>query len=61
MTKQLEAAPKFSNEAAEQAFWEMHDSTEYVDWTKAQRVVLSNLMRTTKTISLCFRRHAYLG
>ncbi len=59
MTRQLEAVPKFSNEAAEQAFWETHDSTEYVDWTKAQRVVLPNLKPTTKSVSLRFRQHAH--
>lgn len=52
MSKPLKAVPKFVNEAAEQAFWETHDSTEYVDWTKAQRVVLPNLIPTTKMISL---------
>jgi len=30
MSKPLKAVPKFANEAAEQAFWETHDSTEYV-------------------------------
>lgn len=52
MSKPLKAVPKFANEEAEQAFWETHDSTEYVDWTKAQRVVLLNLKPTTKTISI---------
>ena len=28
------------------------DSTDYLDWTKAQRIVLPNLKPTTKTISL---------
>jgi hypothetical protein len=35
----LKPMPKFSNEAEEQAFWGKHDSTDYLDWTKAQRVV----------------------
>jgi len=52
MSKPLKAVPKFANEAAEQAFWETHDSTEYVDWTKSQRVVLPNLKPTTMNISL---------
>ena len=52
MSKQLKLIPKFANEAAEQAFWRKHDSTDYVDWTKAQRVVLPNLKPTTKVISL---------
>ena len=43
MSKQLKTVPKFANESEEQAFWEKHDSTDYLDWTKAQRVVLPNL------------------
>jgi hypothetical protein len=36
----LKTPPKFKNEAAERAFWESHDSSEYVDWSRAQRVQL---------------------
>jgi predicted DNA binding CopG/RHH family protein len=57
MNKQLKSLPKFANEADENLFWETHDSTEYVDWTKAQRVVLPNLKPTTKTISLRLPQH----
>jgi len=57
MSKQLKAVPHFTNEAEEQAFWEKHDSTDYLDWTKAQRVVLPNLKPTTKTISLRLPQH----
>lgn len=57
MNKQLRIAPKFANEAEERAFWEAHDSTDYLDWTKAQRVVLPNLKPTTKTISLRLPQH----
>jgi predicted DNA binding CopG/RHH family protein len=44
--------PKFKNEDAEREFWETHDSTEYVDWKKSQRLVMPNLKPTMKTISL---------
>lgn len=44
--------PKFKNEDAEREFWAAHDSTEYVDWSRAERVTLSNLKPSTKTISL---------
>ena len=27
--------PKFADEAQERAFWESHDSTEHLDWSKA--------------------------
>lgn len=43
MSKQLKAVPKFANEAEESAFWEKHDSADYLDWTKAQWVVPPNL------------------
>ena len=43
MNKQLKVVPKFSNEAEERAFWEKHDSADYLDWTKAKCVVLPNL------------------
>ncbi|MDM3871049.1 BrnA antitoxin family protein [Porticoccus sp. W117] len=44
--------PKFKNEAEERAFWEEHDSSEYVDWTQALSVAMPNLKPSTKTISL---------
>jgi predicted DNA binding CopG/RHH family protein len=44
--------PQFENEAQEQAFWSAHDSTEYVDWSKAQRVTLGRLKPSTQTISI---------
>ncbi len=33
-------------------FWSSHDSTEYVDWRKAKRAVLSNLKPSVRTISI---------
>ena len=44
--------PKFRTEAEERAFWESHDSSDYVDWKKAQLVAMPNLKPSTKTISL---------
>ncbi len=57
MNKNIKPIPEFANEAEEQAFWQKRDSTEYLDWTKAQRVVLPNLKPTTKTISLRLPQH----
>ena len=57
MSKQLKPLPKFANEAEERSFWENHDSSEYMDWSKAQRVVLPKLKPTTKTISLRLPQH----
>lgn len=50
--KQLKTIPEFSNEDEERQFWAVHDSTEYVDWSKAQRAVFPNLKPSTESISL---------
>ena len=44
--------PTFKNEDQEREFWSKEDSTTYVDWEGAKRVVLPNLKPTQKTISL---------
>jgi predicted DNA binding CopG/RHH family protein len=44
--------PHFENEAQEQEFWSSHDSTEYVNWQKAQHVTLGQLKPSTQTISI---------
>lgn len=44
--------PKFKNEDVERKFWATHDSTEFVNWEKAEKVVLPNLKPSIKTISL---------
>jgi predicted DNA binding CopG/RHH family protein len=36
----------------EREFWETQDSTDYVDWSKAQRVRLPNLKPSSAAISL---------
>lgn len=51
MTK-LKKIPEFSSEQEEREFWETHDSSEYLDLSKAQKAVLPNLKPSTKTISL---------
>ena len=50
--KNLKPIPKFKNEKEERKFWMTHDSTEYVDWSKARKVVFTNLKPTYKSISL---------
>ncbi len=50
--KELKKIPKFKNEDEEMEFWAKHDSTEYVDWEKAEEAVFPNLKPTTKTISI---------
>lgn len=46
------SVPKFKNEAEERKFWEKNDSSERLDWSKAERLVMPNLKPSTKTISL---------
>jgi len=43
---------KFKSENKERAFWAKHDSTEFIDWRKARKVVLPNLRPSVKTISI---------
>ena len=51
--KKLKAIPKFKNEDEERKFWASHDSTEYVDWSKAvKNPFFPNLKPSTETISL---------
>ena len=35
--------PVFADEAEERRFWEIHDSTDYVDWSTAELVRMANL------------------
>lgn len=44
--------PEFESEAEERAFWESHDSSDYVDWNQARHASFSSLKPSTKTISL---------
>jgi predicted DNA binding CopG/RHH family protein len=44
--------PQFRDEAEERAFWEAHDSSDYLDWSTAERVRLPNLKPSTQSISL---------
>ena len=44
--------PKPKSEQAEREFWANKDSSEYLDWRKARRVVFPELRPSLKTISL---------
>jgi predicted DNA binding CopG/RHH family protein len=48
----MKKIPKFKSEEAERTFWAKADSTDYVDWNKAERVVFPKLKPSVKTISL---------
>ena len=50
--KKQKKIPEFKSESDESEFWSKKDSTEYIDWSKAERVVLPELKPTTKSISI---------
>jgi predicted DNA binding CopG/RHH family protein len=52
MSKKARPSLEFRDEAEERRFWETHDSSNYVDWSKAERVRLPNLRPSTRSISL---------
>lgn len=52
MTGKRSSVPVFRTEAEERAFWESHDSSDHVDWSKAERIRFANLKPSTKAISL---------
>jgi predicted DNA binding CopG/RHH family protein len=57
MKKPTKVIPVFPNEAQERKYWEAHDSTQHLDWSKARMVIMPNLKPTTKTISLRLPQH----
>jgi predicted DNA binding CopG/RHH family protein len=48
----LKKIPDFKNPTEEAAFWEENDSADYIDWSKADRAVFTNLKVSTESISL---------
>jgi predicted DNA binding CopG/RHH family protein len=48
----LKKIPAFDSEDKEREFWAKHDSSDYVDWKKAERVRLARLRPSTRTISI---------
>lgn len=57
MKSKTKSTPAFASEAKERAYWEAHDSTPHLDWSKAERVVLPKLKPSTQTISLRLPQH----
>lgn len=49
--------PRFKSTAEEKKFWESHDSTDYIDWSKAKLAAFPNLKPSVKTISLRLPEH----
>jgi uncharacterized protein len=52
LMSKLKSIPAFKTEAEERKFWETHDSTDYIDWNKAERVRFPNLKPSTTAISI---------
>lgn len=52
MASKLKKIPRFKNEKEEQEFWSTHDSTEYIDYSKAEKAVFPKLKPSLKTISI---------
>jgi len=52
MSEKRKELPKFASEEEERAFWEAHDSSDYIDWEAAEHVRFSNLRPSTQSISL---------
>ena len=52
MHRRARPTPSFDSEAEERRFWESHDSTDHVDWSRAERVRMPNLEPSTTSISL---------
>ena len=44
--------PSFETESDERLYWESHDSTDHVDWSRSEKVMLPNLKLSSTSISL---------
>ena len=44
--------PRFSSEDREREFWATADTTDYIDWKQARRMLFPKLRPSLKTISL---------
>ena len=47
MVKSLKKIPQFRNEDQEREFWTTADTSEYFDFSKAQKVIFPNLKPST--------------
>ena len=50
--KKLRKMPRFKSEDEERKFWSTHNSTEYVDWSRAERAYFPNLHPSSRHISI---------
>lgn len=52
MKKRNKQIPSFKSENEEHAFWSQNDSTEFIDWDKAEKGVFPELKPSLKSISI---------
>ena len=52
MTSELKPVPNFASEQEERTYWESHNSTQHIDWSTAEKVMLPNLKLSSTAISL---------
>ena len=52
MPRARKSIPKFKSETEERAFWDTHDTADYLDWSRAEVLSFPNLKPSTATISL---------
>jgi predicted DNA binding CopG/RHH family protein len=53
MDSKYKPIPQFGSEDEEREFWATHDSTEYIDWSKAERnPTFARLKPSTRTVSI---------
>lgn len=50
--KKIKKIPELKTEDEQREFWNEHDSSDYIDWSKADNVVFTNLKPTTQAISI---------
>jgi predicted DNA binding CopG/RHH family protein len=51
-TTKLQKIPHFQSEEDERKFWELADSTKYVDWSVAEKWIFPNLKLSSTPITI---------
>ena len=49
---QAKKIPEFQSDAEERLFWQKQDSSEYIDWSDAENVVMPKRKPSTRSISI---------
>lgn len=50
--RNLKEIPEFKSEDEEREFWAVHDATEYMEFSKAEKAIFPNLKPSLRTISI---------